>query len=325
MAEPLLQVENLETHLNTAGGIVRAVDRVSLSIGAGEAVGIVGESGCGKSMTALSLMRLQPSPPARIVGGSIRFEGQDLLGLDRDAMNAIRGRRMAMIFQDPMTFLNPVLSVGIQIGQALERHMGLAGEHRRRRVHELLDLVQIPDPARVAESYPHQLSGGMRQRVLIAAALACEPRLLIADEPTTALDVTVQAQVLDLLRRIIRDTGTSLLLITHDLGVVAEMCDRVYVMYAGQVVEHASVDALFYRPQHPYTEGLLRSILSVDRYRNELYALDGTVPDLASPPDGCRFHDRCEKAFRGCSTTPPRWIHRESNGGVACRLYEERA
>lgn len=321
-AETLLKVEGLQTFLKTGEGTVRAVDGVDIEIYPGEAVGIVGESGCGKSMTAMSIMGLVPSPPGKIVGGRVLFRGEDLLALAPQKMRNVRGHHLAMIFQDPMTYLNPVLTIGVQIGEMLSWHLGMKDKERDAKVLELLAQVRIPDPARVAASYPHQLSGGMRQRVLIATALSCGPRLLIADEPTTALDVTIQAQILDLMREIIRETGTSLLLITHDLGVVAETCNRVYVMYAGRVVEAADVAMLFHSPRHPYTIGLLRSILRSDQENPELYALEGTVPNLIDASPGCRFADRCPRVMDICRRETPPWKGMPPNDGVACWLYK---
>jgi len=320
MEGPLLQVDDLTTILRTAEGDVRAVNGVSIEIGRGEIVGVVGESGCGKSMTAMSILGLVPSPPGQIVGGRVMFDGQDLAGLSDRDLRRVRGRRIAMIFQDPMTFLNPVLTVETQIGEMLKQHLGLRAEERRRRVLELLERVRIADPVRVAGSYPHELSGGMRQRILIATAISCDPDLIIADEPTTALDVTVQAQILDLLRDLIREMGSSLLLITHDLGVVAETCDRVYVMYAGKVVESATSEQLFHAPRHPYTRGLLKSVLRVDERRSDLYALDGTVPNLVDLPVGCSFRDRCSVAVPACATKVPS-LTADMQGSVACWQY----
>ncbi|MGR3379407.1 ABC transporter ATP-binding protein [Salipiger abyssi] len=304
---PILEVEGLHTILRTSEGIVRAVTDVSITVERGEIVGIVGESGCGKSMTAMSIMGLVPTPPGDITEGRILLDGSELRGLGQSAFQKVRGRRIAMIFQDPMTYLNPVLTIGTQIDEMLRQHMDLDRAGRARRVIELLRRVRIPDPERVAAAYPHQLSGGMRQRVLIATAISCDPELIIADEPTTALDVTVQAQVLELLKEIIRDMGSSLILITHDLGVVAETCDRVYVMYAGRVIEEAPMQRLFEQPGHPYTQGLLASILRADQPVEELYALDGTVPNLTAPPKGCAFCDRCAVVMDIChSELPPR-------------------
>ena len=315
---PLLSVEHLDTVLKTREGVVRAVSDVSIQIGRGEVVGIVGESGCGKSMTAMSIMGLVPSPPGEITGGRIMFDGTDLRSLSRAARQKLRGRRIAMIFQDPMTFLNPVLTIRTQMAEMLRTHLRLSVRETEERILDLLARVGIPDPARVAGSYPHQLSGGMRQRVLIATAISCDPELIIADEPTTALDVTVQAQVLDLLKDLIRDMGSSLLLITHDLGVVAECCDRVYVMYAGAVVEEARVSDLFRAAGHPYTQGLLNSVLRIDRKQETLYALDGTVPNLIHVPPGCAFRDRCAVAKTRCSAEPPPWITPGPQQSVRC-------
>jgi oligopeptide/dipeptide ABC transporter ATP-binding protein len=324
MPTPLLKVEDLHTYFFTSGGTVRAVDGVNLEIAPGETVGLVGESGCGKTMTAMSLMRLVPQPPGRIVQGRVWFDGRDLLRLSPSEMRSVRGRDIAMVFQDPITYLNPVLKVGHQVGEVLARHLGLEAREVKRRVRDLLTKVQIPDPERVADSYPHQLSGGMCQRILIATALCCNPRLLIADEPTTALDVTVQAQILELLKELSRESGTSLLLITHDMGIVAEICDRVYVMYAGKVAESADVLTLFDAPKHPYTIGLLGSVLSINEYRPELVVLEGTVPSLITPPPGCRFFERCGKAMEMCRSEEPPWTQLGPALGVACWLYGPR-
>ena len=321
MTAPLMEIEGLRIQIRTREATMIAVDGVDLTIGPGEAVGLVGESGCGKSLTALSVLRLVPPPAVTIVGGRIYFEGRDLLGLSPSAIQDIRGSDIAMIFQDPMTFMNPVLTVERQIGEAIRRHSPLNAAARARRVLELLAKVQIPDPERVARSYPHELSGGMRQRVLIATALSCEPKLIIADEPTTALDVTIQAQILDLLGGLVEETGISLLMITHDMGVVAGLCDRVYVMYAGRIVESADVRTLFAAPRHPYTVGLLRSVLRHDEHRGELVALEGNVPDLADPPPGCRFCERCAQALDKCASQAPPWIAFEGGAGAACWLY----
>jgi oligopeptide/dipeptide ABC transporter ATP-binding protein len=323
MAIPLLEIEDLRIQIRTRHASMIAIDGVDLTIGPGEAVGLVGESGCGKSLTALSILRLLPPPAVTIVGGRIDFQGRDLLGLSPAAMQEIRGSDIAMIFQDPMTFMNPVFTVERQIGEALRRHTGLGAAERARKVRELLAKVQIPDPDRVARSYPHELSGGMRQRVLIATALSCGPKLIIADEPTTALDVTIQAQILDLLTGLVEETGISLLMITHDMGVVAGLCDRVYVMYAGKIIESADVRTLFATPRHPYTAGLLRSVLRHDEQRGELVALEGNVPDLADPPPGCRFCDRCTQALDKCTDQPPPWVSFGPGAGVACWLYRD--
>jgi peptide/nickel transport system ATP-binding protein len=307
--KPLLEIENLRTHFYTSDGIVRAVDGVSYSVNAGETLAVVGESGCGKSVTAMSILRLLPSPPARIVSGSIRFDGRDLLAIGEDEMRHIRGNEISMIFQEPMTSLNPVLTVGRQIAETLELHQGLAAGPAHDRAVEMLDLVRIPDPARRAGEYPHQLSGGMRQRVMIAMALACNPKLLIADEPTTALDVTIQAQILELMLDLKRKIGAAIILITHDLGVVAETAQRVVVMYAGRKVEEASVEALFDRPRHPYTLGLMGSIPRLgsagDDARPRLTEIPGIVPRLTQPIAGCAFAERCSFVIDRCRVEAP--------------------
>src|SRR5687767_635370 len=288
----LLEVENLQTHFPTRAGLVRAVNGVSFHLDSGELLGLVGESGCGKSITALSVMRLI-APPGKIVGGEITFDGKNLLKLSYEDMRQIRGDDIAMIFQDPMTSLNPVYTVGEQIAEALRLHRKLPRKAARAAAIEAMREVSIPDPARRIDDYPHQLSGGMRQRVMIAMALACDPKLLIADEPTTALDVTIQAQILDLLSRLQQELGMAVIMITHAMGVVAETCDRVLVMYAGQVVEEGSVDDVFHNPQHPYTEGLLRSIPQLGRQKKRLAVIPGIVPSPYAWPTGCRFAGRC--------------------------------
>ena len=288
------------TNLATGFGSIRAVDGVSISVSPGRTLGIVGESGCGKSVLSLSIMRLL-APPGRVTQGAIRFDGRDLLGLSAGAMRAMRGRDIAMIFQEPMTSLNPVHSIGFQLVEALRAHD--AGG--RREAIEALRRVRIPDPEAALDKFPHQLSGGMRQRVMIAMAIACKPRLLIADEPTTALDVTVQAQILDLLRALQAETGMGLILITHDLGVIAEMADEVVVMYAGRVVERAPAQSLFDDPQHPYTLGLLGSVPRLDLERERLTAIEGSVPPPHAWPPGCRFAPRCPFAIAECQAAPP--------------------
>ena len=310
MSTPLLAIEDLQTHFFTRDGVVRAVDGVSYAVGAGETLAVVGESGCGKSVTALSILRLVPSPPARIVGGAIRFEGVDLLQVGEGEMRRIRGNEISMIFQEPMTSLNPVLPVSRQITETLILHQGLTARAAAARAIEMLRLVRIPEPKRRARQYPHELSGGMRQRVMIAMALACHPKLLIADEPTTALDVTIQAQILDLMRELKSEIGAAIILITHDLGVVAEMAQRVVVMYAGRKVEEAPVGDLFRRPQHPYTLGLLASVprLGATLGRAEpprLAEIPGTVPSLRDPIVGCAFSPRCAYATERCSREAP--------------------
>jgi peptide/nickel transport system ATP-binding protein len=302
---PLLEVTDLRVVFDMPRGAACAVDGVDLSLMPGQTLCVVGESGCGKSVTALSIMGLVPSPPGR-VSGRIRFEGRDLLGLSRRELADLRGDRLAMIFQEPMTSLNPAFTVGTQLAEVLQRHRGMDAARAREAAIEMLRRVRIPAPERRIDEHPHRMSGGMRQRVMIAMALLCEPALLIADEPTTALDVTIQAQVLQLMRRLREETGTAILLITHDLGVVAEMADRVAVMYAGQVVEQAPVAALFAMPQHPYTVGLLGAIPSVDAPRARLAAIDGMVPALtAAMPAGCRFAARCPFADGACHEQAP--------------------
>jgi peptide/nickel transport system ATP-binding protein len=310
VSTPLLEIEDLQTHFFTRDGVVRAVDGVSYAVEAGETLAVVGESGCGKSVTALSILRLVPSPPGRIVGGAIRFEGVDLLQIGEGEMRRIRGNEISMIFQEPMTSLNPVLTVSRQITETLILHQGLTARAAAARAIEMLRLVRIPEPKRRARQYPHELSGGMRQRVMIAMALACHPKLLIADEPTTALDVTIQAQILDLMRELKSEIGAAIILITHDLGVVAEMAQRVVVMYAGRKVEEAPVGDLFRRPQHPYTLGLLASVprLGATLGRAEpprLAEIPGTVPSLRDPIVGCAFAPRCAYATERCSREAP--------------------
>ena len=304
----LLRVENLQTYFFTDAGVLRAVDGVSLRIAPGETLGVVGESGCGKTVTALSILRLVPDPPGRIVGGRVTFEGTELLGLDAERMRKMRGSAISMIFQEPMTSLNPVFTVGDQIAEGVRLHQNLSRRAAWEKAVEMLRLVQMPDPDRRAREYPHQLSGGMRQRVMIAMALACGPRLLIADEPTTALDVTIQAQILELLLRLKEELGMAVMLITHDLGVIADTAQRVVVMYAGRVVEEASVRDLFANPRHPYTQGLLASIPTLEKgagARKRLQAIPGVVPSLLDLPPGCRFSDRCPLAVPECRTAEP--------------------
>ena len=307
MTRPLLSVQDLETHFFTADGITRAVDGLSFEVMPGETVGIVGESGCGKSVTALSIMRLLPDRLARTVGGRVELEGIDLLTLDEARMRAIRGNRVAMIFQEPMTSLNPVLTIGDQIAEAVRIHEGASRDEAKKRAVEMLKLVRIPDAERRLGDYPHQFSGGMRQRVMIAIALACNPKLLIADEPTTALDVTIQAQILNLMIELKSRTGAAVILITHDLGVVAETCQRVIVMYAGRKIEEAEVIELFDRPAHPYTRGLMTSIPSfAGRGRQRrLTEIPGIVPSLREPIIGCAFAPRCPFAVERCRSETP--------------------
>jgi peptide/nickel transport system ATP-binding protein len=305
----LLDIANLRTHFATPDGVVRAVEGVSFSIGPGETLAVVGESGCGKSVTAMSVLRLIPEPPGRITGG-VRFEGRELLTLSEAEMRAVRGNDISMIFQEPMTSLNPVLTVGRQIGETVRLHQGVSAKGAERKAIEMLNLVGIPAPERRVREYPHQLSGGMRQRVMIAMALACNPKLLIADEPTTALDVTIQAQILDLMRDLKTRLGSAIMLITHDLGVVAEMAQRVVVMYAGRKVEEASAEAIFAQPLHPYTRGLLGAVpklgSSVEAEgRGRLAEIPGLVPSLRAPIVGCAFAGRCPLATELCRQVSP--------------------
>ena len=322
----LLQVTNLKTQFATRAGLVKAVDDVSFELGEGELLGLVGESGCGKSITALSIMRLI-SPPGKIVGGSVRFKNEELLTADRERMRDIRGNDIAMIFQDPMTSLNPVYRVGEQIAEALRLHRKLDRNQARRAAIDAMREVAIPSPERRVNDYPHQLSGGMRQRVMIAMALACDPELLIADEPTTALDVTIQAQILELLDELRRTRKLAVLLITHDLGVVAEVADRVCVMYTGKVVEQSGVDELFAKPKHPYTQGLLRSVPRLtagDIAKAErLQTIEGVVPNPTELPDGCHFAPRCEFVMERCRHGEIPLYQLENDVKVRCVLYDE--
>ena len=321
MSEPLLSAKNLVTRLFTDSGTVLAVDGVSLHVGHGEAVALVGESGCGKSMTALSLMRLVRKP-GRIISGEVTFEGRNLLSLSERDMRGVRGGRLAMVFQDPMTFLNPLMRVGEQIVEAVLLHQGLGRRAARLAALEALERVGIPAAKNVIDYFPHQLSGGMRQRVLIAMAISSEPAMLIADEPTTALDVTIQAQIMRLLAQLRRELSSSMLLITHDLGLVAEYCDRVYVMYAGKIVEEGDVFGVFANPRHPYTRALLRSTLSPDRRIEKLASIEGQPPNLIVPPPGCRFHPRCGEKLPKCAADAPPDFALAPGVGARCWLYE---
>jgi oligopeptide/dipeptide ABC transporter ATP-binding protein len=304
--DPLLRVEDLRIRFRTDAGLVKAVDGISFEIPRGATLAVVGESGCGKSVTALSILRLLPEPPAEIASGRIEFEGEDLLGVGAARMRSLRGNDIAMIFQEPMSCLNPVYTVGDQVAEAILAHRIASPDEARGEATVLLSRVGIPEPGRRIDEYPHQMSGGMRQRVMVAMALACDPKLLIADEPTTALDVTVQAQILELLRKLQVELGMSILLITHDLGVVAELAQRVVVMYAGAIVEEAAVQDLFDRPRHPYTAGLLRSIPSFDAEAAAPRPIEGSMPDALHLPGGCRFHPRCPYAMPRCQAEEPR-------------------
>ncbi|MBW2059202.1 MAG: ABC transporter ATP-binding protein [Deltaproteobacteria bacterium] len=323
----LLQVQELRTYFYTFEGTARAVDDVSFSLNRGETLGLVGESGCGKSVTALSIMRLVPEPPGRIVHGRVEFDGTDLLKLSMDEMRHVRGNRISMIFQEPMTSLNPVFTIGDQISEMFILHQKLGKKESWNRAVEMLRLVQIPSPEKRIREYPHQLSGGMRQRAMIAMALSCDPEILIADEPTTALDVTIQAQVLDLMLKLKEDFDAAIILITHDLGVVAEIAQRIEVMYAGKVVEEAETIAIFEDPKHPYTRGLLRSIPKLGqraRYgRQRLQEISGMVPSLYELPPGCTFFPRCPEAKPVCRREAPRLIDLGGSHKVRCWLYQD--
>ena len=322
----ILDIADLRTFFDTPKGLVKAVDGVDVTLTQGDTLGIVGESGCGKTVLALSVMRLIPSPPGKIVSGRIRFKDVDLLRLKEEEMRRVRGRDISMIFQEPMTSLNPVFRIGDQVAEVIGLHQGLSGRDALHRAVEMMKLVGIAAPERRAREYPHQMSGGMRQRVMIAMALACRPRLIIADEPTTALDVTIQAQILDLLRQLQDLTRTTVLLITHDLGVIAELAQQVLIMYAGRAVEEASVRDLFHTPLHPYTQGLLRSLpgSSATGKRHRLEAIQGVVPSLFALPSGCKFNTRCPRAFERCFQEPePDLLLPAGGHPVRCWLYEE--
>jgi peptide/nickel transport system ATP-binding protein len=326
--EPLLSVQNLRAHFATRGGVVRAVDGLSFDVNAGETLAIVGESGCGKSVTSLSILRLLDEPPAKLAG-SILFGGRDLIALDEAAMGRLRGNEISMIFQEPMTSLNPLLTVGWQLAESIILHQGLSAAAARKRAVEMLTLVGIPSPERRAGEYPHQLSGGMRQRVMIAIAIACNPKILVADEPTTALDVTIQAQILDLMRALQARTGTAIILITHDLGVVAEMAQRVVVMYAGRKVEDAPVEDIFLDPKHPYTRGLLGAVPKLgssaedSQGRQRLTEIPGAVPSLIAPTEGCSFAGRCAMTRDVCRRVAPALRAISANHTTACHFAEE--
>ncbi|MBI5181093.1 MAG: ABC transporter ATP-binding protein [Nitrospirae bacterium] len=320
MEENVLEIKDLKTYFYTPDGVVKAVDGINLSVKRGSLLGIVGESGCGKSMTAMSILNLVPQPPGKIVSGEILYEGKDILKLNESEMRNIRGAKISMIFQEPMTALNPVFTVGEQIAEALRAHKGMNRREAMDKAAELLSLVNIPSARDRIKDYPHQLSGGMRQRVMIAMAISCSPSIVIADEPTTALDVTVQAQVLDLLKQLMKKIGMSMILITHDLGVIAEAANDVAVMYAGRIVEYTSTDALFAAPTHPYTEGLLNSIPRFNKKKRErLKAIPGVVPRLLDLPEGCKFYGRCGIAIDRCKKEEP--LLKETAKGHLARCW----
>ncbi|MCM3151213.1 ABC transporter ATP-binding protein [Priestia megaterium] len=323
--EKMIQIKNLHVQFSTYGGQVQAVRGVSFDLHKGETLAIVGESGCGKSVTSQSIMRLIPTPPGRITSGSILFKGQDLTKLPEKKMRDIRGADISMIFQDPMTALNPTLRVGEQISENIMQHENISKEKAKEKAFEMLELVGIPNPKERLKQYPHEFSGGMRQRIVIAMALVCNPEVLIADEPTTALDVTIQAQILELFKDIQQKTDVSIVLITHDLGVVAQVADRVAVMYAGKIVEIGTRRDIFYTPQHPYTKGLLRSVPRLDLYESELVPIAGSPPDLFAPPSGCSFAPRCPYVMEVCDRMYPVSTKLKESHQVHCWLQDERA
>ncbi|NGY72123.1 peptide ABC transporter ATP-binding protein [Priestia megaterium] len=323
--EKMIQIKNLHVQFSTYGGRVQAVRGVSFDLHKGETLAIVGESGCGKSVTSHSIMRLIPTPPGRITSGSILFKGQDLTKLSEKKMRDIRGADISMIFQDPMTALNPTLRVGEQIAENIMQHENISKEKAKEKAFEMLELVGIPNPKERLKQYPHEFSGGMRQRIVIAMALVCNPEVLIADEPTTALDVTIQAQILELFKDIQQKTDVSIVLITHDLGVVAQVADRVAVMYAGKIVEIGTRRDIFYTPQHPYTKGLLRSVPRLDLYESELVPIAGSPPDLFAPPSGCSFAPRCPYVMEVCDRMYPASTKLKESHQVHCWLQDERA
>jgi peptide/nickel transport system ATP-binding protein len=322
MADVLLSIKGLKTNFYTYTGVVKALDGIDLDIYKGETIGLVGETGCGKSVTALSIIRLIQWPPGKIDEGSVMFEGQDLLKMTKKEMQKIRGNKISMIFQEPMNAFNPVYNIGDQIAEVIMLHQKMKKKEAWKKAIEMLKFTGIPAPERVAKSYPHELSGGMLQRSMIAMALSCKPHLLIADEPTTALDVTIEAQILDLMKGLKKTTGSSILLITHDLGIIAEMCDRVGVMYAGNIVELADVASIYKKPSHPYTNGLICAIPSLSTKQcSRLATIPGNVPNLIIPPPGCRFHPRCSKAMDRCSKEKPGWYKIGEGHYVSCFLY----
>ncbi|MDQ0256924.1 peptide/nickel transport system ATP-binding protein [Evansella vedderi] len=331
MKKPVLEINHLQTHFFTDRGEIPAVDNVSFSIHEGEVLGIVGESGCGKSVTSLSIMGLVPNPPGKIVGGEIIFREQqsnnlkeeNLVKVSKKRMRQIRGNQIAMIFQEPMTSLDPLFTIGFQIIEVIKNHQKVSKKEARHKAIDMLKLVGIPRAEEIVDEYPHQLSGGMRQRVMIAIAMACDPEVLIADEPTTALDVTIQAQILDLMKKLNKEKGTAIMLITHDLGVVAEMCDRVVVMYAGKVVEEGSVREILKEPKHPYTKGLIRSLPKMTLREKRLYSIPGNVPKPGSIKKGCRFAARCSDVFDRCYKEDPELIQLSEGHTCRCFLYEK--
>ncbi len=319
----ILEIKDLHTYFNTDAGVVKAVNGVSYKLNKGEVLGIVGESGSGKSVTSLSIMNLIPTPPGRIAGGEVLFKGKNLVEMNDKELRSIRGDKISMIFQDPMTSLNPFLRISTQLMETIELHQGLNKADAKAKAIEMLQLVGIPAPEQRVNSYPHQFSGGMRQRVMIAMALSCNPEVLIADEPTTALDVTIQAQILDLIKDLSKRLNTAVIMITHDLGVVAGMCDKVCVMYAGKIVEQASNDDIFNDPKHPYTEGLIKSVPRLDVATNQkLYSIEGQPPNVIDLPECCPFHPRCEKAMDKCKDTYPPVVELGPDRMVRCWLYE---
>ncbi|WP_316571436.1 ABC transporter ATP-binding protein [Neobacillus sp. YIM B06451] len=322
MARELLKIENLKTHFKSDRGVVKAVDGVTVTVNEGETVGIVGESGCGKSVTSLSIMRLLHDTPGEIVDGRIHFKGKNLAELSESQMRKIRGNEMAMIFQEPMTSLNPVYKIGKQMEESIRLHLKYDKKKARQHAIDMLKLVGIPRAEEIVNEFPYQLSGGMRQRVMIAMAMSCRPQLLIADEPTTALDVTIQAQILDLMRKLREESGTAIMLITHDLGVVAEMCDRVVVMYAGKVVEESDVYSIFKNPKHPYTKGLLQSIPKLGQKISRLDSIPGNVPTPGNMPEGCKFAPRCPAVMDVCLSNDPELREVENGHTCRCWLYQ---
>lgn len=322
MSQPILQIQDLHTHFFTDRGEIPAVDGVSLYVRPGEVLGVVGESGCGKSVTALSVLKLIPQPPGRVTGGSILFKGKDIVPLKEREMRTIRGNAVSMIFQEPMTSLNPLFTVGQQISETIRLHRGLSRKHAREHTVEMLKKVGIARAVEIIDEYPHRLSGGMRQRVMIAMAISCNPELLIADEPTTALDVTIQAQILDLIRRLNEEYQTAVMMITHDLGVVAEMCHRVAVMYAGKVVEEGSVRDIFKKPLHPYTQGLIKSVPRMNEQHRRLFSISGNVPVLNTQMKGCRFAERCQNVMPLCLEKLPELKEYEEAHSCRCWLHE---